>query len=100
MLSKPDAAMHAIQCLVEGCSIRSTERLTGLNRNTIMRLLIVAGERCARFMDERMRNLHSKFLQMYELWCFVQKKARHLRYVDAPEIGDQWIYVVLMLTLN
>ena len=39
-----DAAARALQCLLEGCSIRSTERLTGLNRNTIMRLLIVAGE--------------------------------------------------------
>ena len=95
MLSKPDAVIRAIQCLVEGCSIRSTERLTGLNRNTIMRLLIVAGEHCARLMDNRMRNLSCKYLQVDELWCFVQKKSRHLRYVNAPEIGDQWIYVAI-----
>ncbi len=44
MTSNPGTAMRAIQCLIEGCSIRSTERLTSLNRNTIMRLLILAGE--------------------------------------------------------
>ena len=45
--SQPSAAEHALNCLLEGCSIRSTERLTGLNRNTIMRLLVVAGQRSA-----------------------------------------------------
>jgi signal transduction histidine kinase len=44
MTATPDAAARALHCLPEGCSIRSTERLTGLNRNTIMRLLIIAGE--------------------------------------------------------
>jgi transposase-like protein len=43
MTSNTDTAMRAIQCLIEGCSIRSTERLTGLNRNTILRLLEVVG---------------------------------------------------------
>jgi hypothetical protein len=95
MLSRPDAAARAIQCLVEGCSIRSTERLTGLNRNTIMRLLILAGRRCERLMDARMRELRPKYLQVDEIWCFVQKKSRHLRYINAPEIGDQWIYVAI-----
>src|SRR5450755_3027508 len=56
-----NAAARAIQCLVEGCSIRSTERLTGLNRNTIMRLLIVAGERSAHTMNTRMRNLRPRY---------------------------------------
>src|SRR5205823_3413655 len=95
MLSRPDAAARVIQCLVEGCSIRSTERLTGLNRNTIMRLLILSGLRCERLMDARMRELRPKYLQVDEIWCFVQKKSRHLRYVNAPEIGDQWIYVAI-----
>ena len=45
MTANPDAAGRALHCLLEGCSIRSAERLTGLNRNTIMRLLLVAGER-------------------------------------------------------
>jgi len=53
MRTSEDIAIRAVQCLIEGCSIRSTERLTGLNRNTIMRLLVLAGERSARLMDAR-----------------------------------------------
>ncbi len=95
MTSNPDAAARAIQCLIEGCSIRSIERLTGLNRNTIMRLLIVAGERSARLMDARMRHLRPRYLQIDEIWTFVQKKARHVRKDDSPELGDQWVYVAI-----
>lgn len=77
-------AERALHCLLEGCSIRSTERLTGLNRNTIMRLLIVAGEHSARVMDARMRGLSSRYLQVDEIWTFVGKKRRVVREGDAP----------------
>jgi transposase-like protein len=75
MLANPDAAARAIQCLIEGCSIRSTERLTGLNRNTIMRLLILAGHRSARLMDAKMHGLHPRYLQVDEIWTFVSKEG-------------------------
>jgi IS1 family transposase/transposase-like protein len=87
MISRPDAAVRAIHCLLEGCSIRATERLTGLNRNTIMRLLIVAGDRTAITMETTMRNLRPKYLQCDEIWTFVKD--------DAPEMGDQWVFVAL-----
>jgi transposase-like protein len=67
MIANPDAAERAIHCLIEGCSIRSTERLCGLNRNTIMRLLLIAGERSARLMDARMRGLTPRYLQVDEI---------------------------------
>jgi hypothetical protein len=95
MTSRPDAGLRAIQCLLEGCSIRSTERLTGLNRNTIMRLLVDAGERCETLLDSTMRNLHCQRVQCDEIWTFVAKKARHVRKDDPSEFGDQWIYVAL-----
>jgi len=95
MLANPQAAESALHCLLEGCSIRSTERLTGINRNTIMRLLIVAGERSARLMDARMQNLQSRHLQVDEIWCYVGKKRRNVRSSDSPEMGDQWIYVAI-----
>jgi IS1 family transposase len=95
MLSQPDAAARALHCLLEGCSIRTTERLTGLNRNTIMRMLILAGSRAARLMDERMRELRPRYLQLDELWCYVAKKAKHVRKEDSPEVGDQWIFVAI-----
>jgi IS1 family transposase len=85
----------AIKCLLEGCSIRSTERLTGLNRNTIMRLLVEAGTHCEKFMDATMRHLPCKRLQCDELWTYVAKKNKHVRKDDPAEFGDAWIYVAL-----
>jgi hypothetical protein len=95
MVSRPDAAARAIQCLLEGRSIHSTERLSGLNRNTIMRLLLVAGECRAKLMDARMMNLRPRYLQIDEIWTFVAKKARNVRKDDAPEVGDQWVFVAM-----
>jgi transposase-like protein/IS1 family transposase len=93
MLSRPDAAMRAIQCLLEGCSIRSTERLTGLNRNTVMRLLETVGDKCENLMDVKLRGLNCRYVQCDEIWCFVAKKQRQVRSGDNPEAGDQWIFV-------
>jgi transposase-like protein/IS1 family transposase len=95
MLSKPESALRAIHCLLEGCSIRSTERLTGINRNTIMRLLIVAGYRSARVMDTTMRNLHPRYLEFDEIWGYCGKKQRRVRKGDSPEFGDRWVFVAI-----
>ena len=95
MISQPELAARAIQCLLEGCSIRSTERLTGLNRNTIMRLLVLAGQGCEQLMDERMGQLPFKRIQCDGIWTFVMKKARNVRKDDPVDFGDQWIFVAL-----
>ena len=50
-----DRRIQAINCLVEGNSIRSTERMTGTHRDTICRLLVEVGEGCAKLMDDQMR---------------------------------------------
>jgi transposase-like protein/IS1 family transposase len=93
--SRPALAEQALKCLLEGCSIRSTERLTGLNRNTIMHLLIVAGERAAKLMDAKMRGLRLDYLQCDEIWTYCTKKQRRVRKGDSPEFGDQWVFVAL-----
>jgi IS1 family transposase len=90
-----DRAVLALQLLLEGNSIRSTERITNLDRNTIMRLLVLAGERCNKLMDEKMRHLHLEHLQIDEIWTYVQKKNRRVRTGDSPEVGDQWVFVAL-----
>jgi transposase-like protein/IS1 family transposase len=95
MLSNPDAAARAMQCLLEGCSIRSTERLTGLNRNTIMRLLETVGEICEKLLDAKLRGLNCRYVQCDEIWSFVGKKQRQVRKEDGTEVGDQWIFVAL-----
>ncbi|HVI07798.1 MAG TPA: IS1 family transposase [Candidatus Binatia bacterium] len=66
-----------------------------MNRNTIMRLLLVAGEGAARLMDTTMRNLRPRYLQVDEIWTFCGKKQRHVRKGDSPELGSQWITVAI-----
>ena len=58
---------QAINCLVEGNSIRSTERMTGAHRDTITRLLVEVGEGCAKIMDEQMRGLNCARIQVDEI---------------------------------
>lgn len=88
-------ALLAIQLLIEGTSIRSTERITQLHRDTILRLLVLAGERCVALMDTKMRNLQCKRIQADEIWSFIGKKQRNVRVEDADELGDAWIFVAI-----
>jgi transposase-like protein len=57
MYISQDRAVLALQLLLEGNSIRSTERITKMDRNTIMRLLILAGERCEKLMEEKLQGI-------------------------------------------
>lgn len=95
MYTSEEIACRALHCLLEGCSIRATERMTGLNRNTIMSLLLLAGEKAGAVMHERMVNLPCKRVQVDEIWTYVQKKRARIRKGDPSEIGDQWVYVAI-----
>ena len=87
---------QVINCLVEGNSIRSTERITGAHRDTIMRLLVEVGTGCATLMDEQMRGLNCARIQVDEIWSFVGKKqARLTREDDHRRLGDMWTFVAL-----
>ncbi len=90
-----DKALLAIQLLIEGTSIRSAERITGLHRDTIIRLLVLAGERSINVLNARMRNLHCEHVQADEIWNFVAKKQRHVRDDDPAEFGDTWVFVAI-----
>jgi len=90
-----EKAVLALRLLLEGNSLRSTQRITELDINTIMTLLVKAGERCESLMDSKMRNLRMEHLQIDEIWTYVQKKKRHVREGDSPEVGDAWVYVAI-----
>jgi transposase-like protein/IS1 family transposase len=88
------AALLALQLLVEGNSIRSTERITGLHRDTIMKLLVKAGTRCEALMNS-IRNVPVKDVQADEIWSFVGKKESNRAYGDKNfhQIGDAWTFI-------
>ncbi|RWI99968.1 hypothetical protein [Mesorhizobium sp.] len=60
---------------IEGNLIRSTERMTGIHRDTIMRLLVQVGGGCALLMDREMRDLQSKRIQVDEIWAYVGRSS-------------------------
>jgi transposase-like protein len=84
-----------IAALAEGSSIRSIERMTGVHRDTIMRLGVKIGQGCARIMNEKMRDLPCTDIQLDEIWGFVGKKQRHLRATDDASMGDAWTWVAV-----
>ncbi len=87
---------QVINCLVEGNSIRSTERMTDTHRDTVMRLLVEVGEGCARLMNEHMRDLRCRRIPVDEIWAYVQKKQRQVTEADdRSRVGDQWTFVAL-----
>ncbi|MEW6615119.1 MAG: hypothetical protein AB1401_06630, partial [Thermodesulfobacteriota bacterium] len=93
---KPEKKEAIIGGLVEGISIRSLERMTGVHRDTIMRLLVKTGKSCENIMDTKMRGLSCKHIEMDELWAYVGKKQRHIKTTDNPnEVGDFYTFVAL-----
>ena len=92
-----DRAENVLRLLLEGMSVRSVERVTGIHRDTILRLLVLAGERCQRLMDEKLVNLDVRDVEVDELWGFVAKKEAHRAAIeqDAAEIGDAYCFVAM-----
>ncbi len=67
--------IRILKALVEGCSIRSIERMYGNHRDTIMRLLVEAGKQSGKVMHQLMRDIPAGCYQVDELWTYVGKKA-------------------------
>lgn len=83
-----DKQIAVVSMLAEGSSIRAVERITGINRNTIMNLGVRVGQGCAKLMDAKMRDLTCRFLQFDEIWGFIGKKEKHRTLTDDPTLGD------------
>jgi IS1 family transposase len=90
-----DKKIAVIGALAEGSSIRSIERITGVHRDTIMRLGVKVGQGCTAMMDTKMRNLSCKRLEMDEIWGFVGKKDRNVKNGDSMEVGSVWTFCAI-----
>jgi IS1 family transposase len=70
--------------------------MTGIHRDTIMRLLVEVGAGCSSLMDAQMRDLSCQRLQVDEIWTYVQKKQRHVKEGDdLSRVGDMWTFVAI-----
>lgn len=96
MYISPEKTELAIKLLVEGNSIRSTERISGLDRNTILSLVVKAGERCRSLLLKKIEGLPVRDVEVDEIWGFVAKKQTHIRKDEmAYGIGDAWCFVAI-----
>lgn len=91
-----DRKATAVSMLCEGNSIRSIERMTGIHRDTVMRLGVRMGEGCKHIMDEKLRGLDSRVIEIDEVWGFVGMKQKTANLTNASDDkGDVWTWVAL-----
>lgn len=90
-----DKKIAVIGALAEGSSIRSIERITGVHRDTIMRLGVKVGQGCTALMDETMQDLPCTRLEMDEIWGFVGKKERNVRLDEGAPVGSVWTFCAI-----
>ncbi len=94
----PSAKRAAVlAALVEGCSIRATVRITGVAKNTVVKLLAELGPACAKFHDETVRNLRSRRVQCDEILSFVGAKQKNVPAKKAGQfgVGDVWTWTAI-----
>ena len=95
---KQDKKEMILSSLVEGNSIRSIERITGVHRDTIMRLLISTGSKAEEVLDNEIMGLECKRVQVDEIWTYVGMKQRTLIKKNMRHninLGDQYVFVAL-----
>jgi IS1 family transposase len=95
----PAKRAAVLSCLVDGVSIRATTRLTGVAKNTIVRLLKEAGETCAAYQDQVIRNVACRRIQCDEIWSFVYGKDRNIpreiRESSPFIVGSTWTWTAI-----
>jgi hypothetical protein len=94
MYTPTEKAAAIIKLLVEGVSVRSIESLTDTHRDTILRVLVNAGQHCERLLEDRSKAVSVKDVQCDEMWGFVGCKQKH-NTLDHPERGDAYCFVAI-----
>lgn len=92
-----EKAVSVIHHLVEGNSIRSTERLTGVEKRTILSLLALVGQRCESLMEDKIKNLKVKEVACDEIWGYIGMKAKtkSKKGIVDNKTGDVWCFIAM-----
>jgi IS1 family transposase len=93
-----DQQIQIIAALTEGMSIRAVERLTGIHRDTIMRLGARVGAGCAALHDRTMHSLRVGRIELDEIWGYVGCKQKNVGRKDLAVKGDQYTFIALAST--
>jgi len=95
---KFEKKVAVVSMLVEGCSINSIVRMTGVHKTTILNLLVDVGDACADLLDANVRDVPACEVQVDEIWSYVGKKQGHLTpddRMERPELGDAYTFVAI-----
>src|SRR5579864_7597751 len=84
-----------LKLLLEGSSVATVHRVTGIHTGTILKLLVLAGEKCERIMADKVRNVQVRDIECDELWSFLGKKQKRVRPEDDQNLGDAYTFVAI-----
>src|ERR1700722_2840246 len=86
-----------LHLLCEGNSLRATSRLADVAYNSVAKLFVDAAKACLEYQDRTLVGLHSKRLQLDEIWSFVYAKQKNVARAKAAPIdaGDVWTWVAI-----
>ena len=88
--------VKVLAALVEGCSVASITRMTGVAKRTILNLMVDLAEVCDAYMNEHLVNLNCRRVQVDEMWSFVGKKNRRASDEEkACGLGDAWVWLAI-----
>jgi len=89
--------VQIIAALIEGMSVRATARMVDVSKDTVAKLSLELGEACIRYMDETLRELPCKRLQVDEVWGFCYSKQKNVPAAKAGQFGygDVWAFTAV-----
>jgi IS1 family transposase len=89
--------VQVIKCLVEGNSIRSTVRMTGVSMNTIQKLVLEVGATCAIYQNTKFKSLVCQKVQCDEIWAFCHSKEKNVpkELRGQHGYGDVWTFTAI-----
>jgi transposase-like protein/IS1 family transposase len=90
-----EKALMVLRCLLEGNSVRSTARLCDVEPNTVLNILVLAGERAERLLGDKLRNVPVKDVQADEIWSFIGCKEKVRTAEHDSSFGDCYTFVAI-----
>lgn len=91
-----EKAVAALNMLLEGMSIRAASRLTGIDKDTVQRLMERSGEQCRQFFEQAVDGVNVQDIQCDEIWAFVGAKERTAFQKDLLwGLGDAYVFTAI-----
>lgn len=97
MILSEEKALLCLKLLVEGNSIRSTERITGVHRDTVLSLLETVGKKCLWLQDHLVRNVKVGYVEADEIWSFVAMKdtTKKGKEITSEQVGSAYTFTAI-----